>query len=64
MVPPIIAKITAKITLLAGLKPNGANKPGIGEAVPGALLMILKWAADTPAKAPPKKFEAYICTGF
>lgn len=55
--PPNIAKARAPKTWSGGLNANGARRPGIGDAVPGALLMIWNAAAEIPAKPPPKKFE-------
>lgn len=42
MDPPITAKVTAIRTFLGSLNPKGASSPGIGDAVPGALFIILK----------------------
>ena len=61
--PPNTASPSAISTLTGELKANGASSPGIGEAVPGALLMIPKAAAAIPASPPPTKFEQYIGTG-
>ena len=47
--PPKIAKNKAPITAIGGLKANGAISPGIGDAVPGALLIIPNTAAEIPA---------------
>lgn len=55
--PPRTAKNKAPRTAIGGLKANGAISPGIGDAVPGALLMMPKTAAETPARPPPKKLE-------
>ena len=61
--PPMIASTIARITFAGGLKANGANKPGIGEAVPGALFTIPNAAAASPASPPPKKLEVKIGIG-
>ena len=53
--PPRTAKNKELRTAIGGLKANGAISPGIGDAVPGALLMIPKTAAESPASPPPKK---------
>ena len=55
--PPATANASARTTWRGGLNANGARSPGIGDAVPGALLMIWKTAAEIPARPPPKKFE-------
>jgi len=53
--PPTAPIANARITFIGSLNANGASIPGIGEAVPGALFTIPRTAAQTPAKAPPKK---------
>lgn len=55
--PPAIANANAPSTLSGELNANGARSPGIGEAVPGALLMIPNAAAAIPANPPPKKLD-------
>lgn len=63
MEPPSTAKVSASTTLSGGLNANGAISPGIGDAVPGALLTIWNAAAEIPASPPPKKLEQYIGIG-
>ena len=58
-----IANTRARTTSIIGLKAKGVSKPGIGEAVPGALLTILKYAAESPARAPPVKLDVNIGIG-
>ncbi len=41
-IPPIAEHISANITFIGLLKAKGANNPGIGDAVPGALFIIPK----------------------
>ena len=62
--PPMIASTIEMITFTGALNANGARSPGIGEAVPGALLMIPSAAAASPANPPPKKFDTKIGIGF
>ena len=57
MVPPKMARAKAATTVTGALKAKGAKRPGMGEAVPGALLTMLRQAAATPAKPPPRKLE-------
>ena len=56
-VPPTAPRARAMSTLTGGLKANGANSPGIGDAVPGALFTMPSKAAAMPARPPPKKFD-------
>ena len=49
--PPATANASARTTWRGGLNANGARSPGIGDADPGALLMIWKTAAEIPARA-------------
>jgi hypothetical protein len=51
-------------SLIGSLKAKGTSIPGIGEAVPGALLMIPKDAAIIPENPPAKKLHEYIGIAF
>ena len=56
-VPLMAASSSAISTFNGGLKAKGASSPGMGDAVPGALLIMPRNAAATPEKPPPKKLE-------
>lgn len=62
MYPTIVVTIphstAAIVTFITSLNPNKTRSPGIGDAVPGALLT--SWNRDViiPARAPPTKFVA------
>lgn len=56
-VPPTAAMAKASTTFIGSLNAKGASTPGIGDAVPGALLIIPSAAAAIPEIAPPKKIS-------
>ena len=57
-IPDAAPMASARTTLPAGLKAKGASRPGMGEAVPGALFTMPSRAAAIPASPPPRKSEA------
>ena len=62
MYPTIVVTIPHNIativTFTTSLNPNKTRSPGIGDAVPGALLTSWNREVIIPASAPPTKFVA------
>jgi hypothetical protein len=52
--PPAIINTIASTTFIGSIKANGRSNQGIGDTVPGGLLIILKCAAESSASAPSK----------